>query len=291
LERSTRDRNRQHVELHIAPLIGARKLSQITTPAVHAFADELARNGRSAAMVKGVLVSLGAIFGEARRRGLVVTNPVADARVKLGERRKSPRPTIPTREELRAVLHNAAGKHRALIVTAIFTGLRASELRGLRWRNVDLKAGVVTVAERVDQWGNAGPPKSEAGYRDVPLAPYALSALKEHRLAAAGGDDALLFASRTGTPLTHQNMVKRIWNPLQVKAGLVTDAGKARYGFHVLRHAAASLFIEQRLSPKRISALMGHSSIQITYNRYGHLLHDGDADQAALAAIEARLLG
>ena len=188
-----------------------------------------------------------------------------------------------------------------MIVTAIFTGLRASELRGLRWHNLDLKAGVVTVAERVDQWGTFGPPKSEAGYRDVPLAPYALSALKEHRLAVAGGDDALVFGSRTGTPLTHQNMVKRVWNPLQKSAGLTADTGKldqegkpilrAKYGFHALRHAAASLFIEQRLSPKRISALMGHSSIQVTYDRYGHLLHDGEADQAALAAIEARLLG
>jgi integrase len=88
LERSTCTAYRQHVELHIVPLIGEKKLSQITTPAVHAFADELARD-RSPAMVKRVVRSVGAIFGEAKRRGLAASNPAADAKIKFGGRRLS----------------------------------------------------------------------------------------------------------------------------------------------------------------------------------------------------------
>lgn len=301
LERSTRDAYKQHVDLHIVPFLGAKKLSQIGTPVVHAFADELVKEGRSAAMVKRVIRSLGAIFVEARRRGSVATNPVSDARVKVGDRRKSKRPEIPTKAELRAIIGAATGKHRALILCALFAGLRASELRGLRWNCVDLKKGIVSVRERVDAWGEAGAPKSAAGERDVPLAPMAINALKEHRLATPNGPDGLVFPSAEGTPLNHQNIINRIWNPLQIAAGLFTldperkdDNGNpvkvAKYNFHALRHAAASLFIEQKLSPKRVQTLMGHSSITVTFDTYGHLFEDAHADQAAVAEIEARLL-
>ncbi|RWM76681.1 MAG: hypothetical protein EOR81_21755 [Mesorhizobium sp.] len=100
LERSTRTAYAEHVNIHIMPLIGARKLSQFNTPHVHAFADELAKD-RSPAMVKRIVRSLGAIFVEARRRGLAATNPVSDAKVKTNDRRKSKRPEIPTKAELR----------------------------------------------------------------------------------------------------------------------------------------------------------------------------------------------
>ncbi|TIO36529.1 site-specific integrase [Mesorhizobium sp.] len=301
LERSTRDAYEQHVRLHINPLIGAKKLSQFTTPDAHAFADDLRAGGRSVAMVKRVVRSLGAIFGEARRRGRAATNPISDAKIKAGSRRKNKRPDIPPKTDLRAILNAAQSKHRALIVTALFSGLRASELRGLRWNAVDLKAGVLTVRTRVDAWGEFGLPKTSAGERDVPLAPIAVTALKQQRLAVANGPDGLVFPSEEGTPLNHQNIINRIWDPLQIAAGLYTlhetkrdDDGEpvkvTRYNFHVLRHAAASLFIEQKLTPKRVQTLMGHSSITVTFDTYGHLFEDAEADQAAVAEIEARLL-
>jgi integrase len=89
----------------------------------------------------------------------------------------------------------------------------------------------------------------------------------------------------------HPNIVARGWNPVQVAAGVVSVDGRSKYNFHVLRHAAASMFIEQGMNPKRIQSVMGHSSIQVTYDVYGHLFADDDADQRAMEAIEARLLG
>ncbi|PBB91712.1 site-specific integrase [Mesorhizobium sp. WSM3864] len=300
LERSTRAAYAQHVQIHILPLIGARKLSQFNTPHVHAFADELAKD-RSPAMVKRVVRSLGAIFVEARRRGLAATNPVSDAKVKTADRRKSKRPEIPTKAELRSILLAAEGKHRALIITALFSGLRASELRGLRWNAVDLKRGVLTVKGRVDAWGDFGLPKTSAGERDVPLAPLAINALKQQRLSVPNGPDGLVFPSDEGTPLDHHNILARVWTPLLVGAGLFrlhparrdADGNQlkvAKYNFHALRHAAASLFIEQKLSPKRVQTIMGHSSITVTFDTYGHLFEDEAADQTAVAEIEARLL-
>ncbi|RWA69974.1 tyrosine-type recombinase/integrase [Mesorhizobium sp.] len=120
-------------------------------------------------------------------------------------------------------------------------------------------------------------------------------------LTTPNGPDGLVFPSAEGTPLNHQNIINRIWNPLQIAAGLFTldperrdDNGNpvklAKYNFHALRYAAASLFIEQKLSPKRVQTLMGHSSITVTFDTYGHLFEDADADQAAVAEIEARLL-
>ena len=76
-----------------------------------------------------------------------------------------------------------------------------------------------------------------------------------------------------------------------VENGIVDDEGKPRFTFHALRHAAASLFIEQGWQPKKIMDVIGHSSIQMTFDTYGHLFSTPDDDQAAMAQIEARLLG
>ncbi len=77
--------------------------------------------------------------------------------------------------------------------------------------------------------------------------------------------------------------------PLQERCGVANKDGKP-FGFHSLRHAAASMFIEQRFTPKKIQELMGHASIQMTFDRYAHLFEDEESDQAAFAQIEARLV-
>ncbi len=64
-----------------------------------------------------------------------------------------------------------------------------------------------------------------------------------------------------------------------------------KYGLHSLRHAAASLFIEQGFSPKRVQTLMGHSSIQMTFDTYGHLFPAADDDRVAMSQLQARLVG
>jgi integrase len=72
---------------------------------------------------------------------------------------------------------------------------------------------------------------------------------------------------------------------------VVNEKGAAKYGMHALRHACASLWIENGMNAKRIQKLMGHSTIQMTFDVYGHLFIDVDADQRAAEDIQARLLG
>ncbi len=212
------------------------------------------------------------------------------------------RPEIPTKEELRAIIGAAAGRWRPRLITAIFTGLRASEIRGLRWADVDLKRDVPTVSQRADAWKRIAASKSEAGTRDVPLAPIVVNTLREWKLACPKGDLDLVFPNGSGNVEHHPNIVNRGWEPTQIAAGVVYVDGKdkagnpikvpkGRYNFHSLRHAAASMFIESGMTPKRVQTVMGHSSIQVTFDVYGHLFSDEEADRRAMRTIEERLLG
>jgi integrase len=101
------------------------------------------------------------------------------------------------------------------------------------------------------------------------------------RRPAAG----LVFPTRTGRVIAHAN-ISRVFYALQDRLGIAP-----RFGLHALRHAAAWLFIEQGWTPKRVQTVMGHSSIQMTYDTYGGLFKTPDDDQAAMAAVEASLRG
>jgi integrase len=88
----------------------------------------------------------------------------------------------------------------------------------------------------------------------------------------------------------HVNIHTRGFGPVQFAAAISTDPKHPKYGRHSLRHAAASLFIEQGFSPKRVQALLGHSTIQMTFDVYGHLFPSADGDQVAMGQLQARLL-
>jgi integrase len=158
----------EHIGLHILPRIGAKRLAELNAPSVNAFADRLREDGRSPEMVRRVVKSLGAIFREARRRGLSATDPTAGLDLHLPGR-EDPRPVAPTKAELQAIIAGATGKWRPLVLTAIFAGLRASELRGLRWQDVDFEGRQINVSQRADIFRNIGRLKSKSAYRSIPL--------------------------------------------------------------------------------------------------------------------------
>jgi len=307
LEQTTLDYYRQHVELHIVPLLGAVKLSQLTVPLVRDFEDQL-RKDRSPAMVRKVLGSLGALLADAQERGLVAHNVARwlrarrirgkDARAE--KRRKGKLKVgvdIPAPNEVRAIIAHLDERWRALLLTAIFTGLRASELRGLRWADVDLKRCELHVRQRADCFNTFGPPKSEAGERTIPLSPMVANTLRKHRLVCPKGKLDLVFPNGRGNVESHTNIINRGLIPAQIAAGVITAPGKAKYtGLHRLRHFYASWCINRRvdggleLPLKLVQARLGHASIQMTADRYGHLFPTGD-DGAELAAAEKAFLG
>jgi integrase len=106
-------------------------------------------------------------------------------------------------------------------LSAIFTGLRASELRGLRWADVDLKKGELHVRQRADRYNAIGAPKSESGERTVPLPPIVANALRELRLTCPAEAD-IVFVSSRGHVRSHSNIVFYGWHPAQIAAGVLT---------------------------------------------------------------------
>ena len=306
LERATIAAYRQHADLHIAPILGTLRLSQLTVPLVRGFEDRLRRDGRSPAMVRNARRSLGGILADAQERGLVAQNVVYSLRKRRHSRRVEGNGKlnagvdIPTPAEMRAFvgkLSPAAGRFRVLLLTAIFTGLRSSELRGLRWQDVDLKSGELHVRQRADRYGQIGRPKSEAGERTVPLPPMVIAALREHWLASPKGELGLAFPNVRGGVEHRNSIVKCGFHPAQVAAGIVDQHGGAKYkGLHSMRHFYASWCINRRvdggleLPLKVVQARLGHASIQMTADVYGHLFPRGD-DGAELAAAEKAFLG
>jgi integrase len=182
-------------------------------------------------------------------------------------------------------------------VTDIFTGLRSSELRGLRWADIDLKRGLLHVRQRADRYGAIGSPKSEAGERTIPLGPFVLNVLREWRLICPATALGLVFPTRSGRIIRHENIVRYALGPTQVAAGVVNASGECKYpGLHALRHFYASWLINRKvdgglaLPLKVVSERLGHASIVITTDTYGHLFPDGD-DGDELAAAERALIG
>jgi integrase len=329
LERTTIDSYRLHLDRHITPFIGGTRLTALNIPAVRAFEDQLREGGRSPAMIRKVMVSLGSLLADAQERGLTGRNVIRDirGRRKGGERRQERRQKgrltvgedIPTREEIKALVGALSGRWRPLLLTAIFTGLRASELRGLRWRDVDLDKREIHVHQRADRFNQIGKPKSISGERKVPAPPIVINALREWKLACPKRDtgrvDAdgnkvkvldLVFPNGAGRVEQLNNIVRRALQPALVAAGVAMDTGEvdkdgnpimaAKYkGLHALRHFYASWCINRPadgglgLPPKVVQERMGHSTITMTMDVYGHLFPRGD-DAEELALAEAALL-
>jgi len=297
LERTTLKQYRSHADLHIKPSrIGREKLARLSTPTIEAFRDDLLKKS-SRPMARKVLTSLKSILGEAQRRGLVAHNPAQP--VKVDAKRRDQKKLvigrdIPSKEEVQKILATAAGRWRPLFVTATFTGMRASELRGLVWSHVDFERKVIHVRQRANLWGEIGAPKSAAGEREIPMAPIVFNALREWQLACPRGKDGqlgLVFPNGAGNVEAHSNIATRGFSALQLAAGMVDANGRAKYVPHALRHFFASWAIEQGFSPKRLQALLGHSSIQMTFDRYGHLFPSLEDDHAKFAAGQLAVVG
>jgi integrase len=293
LEFSTVRQRRQHFNHHVRDLIVSIRLADLSAPLVYDFDSKLRDAGRSLAMRRKVLVSVKTMLGFAQGRRLVAQNVARGVRIKTDTREASQGPLragvdFPSMAELRSIIETTGGRWRPFIVTAIFTGMRASELRGLIWKDADLESGVIHVRQRADAWGKIGPPKSKAGKRDIPLAPIVLNALRQWRLGCPKGELGLVFPTGAGNVKPFSNVQQQFWMPIQIKCGLTNEAGGHRYGFHMLRHAAASLFIQHlNWTPKRLQTVMGHSSINMTFDLYGHLFENIDRDREDMARIEA----
>lgn len=245
-----------------------------------------------------VMRALSSAIGEAMRLGNVAQNVAAGVRIKRPKRDRS-HVIVPTKAELRAILKEANASEKCLVMTTIFAGLRGSELRGLRWADVHFHAARITVSQRADRYNIIGKPKSAAGQRSIPIPPALVFEMKRWKLACPKGELDLVFPNGLGKVETHSNLLQRLLGPLEIRAGVSEPDGTVndqdvegrtwRYAFHAFRHAAASLWIERGTNPKRVQAWLGHATIHLTFDTYGHLFEAAESDAAVATAIEAEL--
>lgn len=288
LERATLHSYRGHVRNHIEPKIGHLLLAQLSAVDVRSFLDSMLLTS-TRAMAKKCLTTLRSIISAAQERGLVLHNVARDVKLRRSERHDPDR-VFPTKDEVRALISNATPRHQPLIMTAIFTGMRMSELRGLTWDAVDFHRSIITVRRRADRYCDMGNTKSRSGRRDIPIGPALARVLKEWRLACPSGELNLVFPNGAGKVETHSNIFNRVFKPLMLACGIVDESGGPRFSLHALRHAAASLFIDQGWPPKKIQTMLGHSSITMTFDVYGHLFHDPARDVGLMGKMERGLL-
>ncbi len=246
--------------------------------------------GLSARTVRYVHSVVSKALSDAEREGLVTKNPARLASPPSTSAAKAPEMAVWTPVELRTFLRfTAAHHHGRLLHLAAMTGLRRGELCGLRWADIDLDAGRLTVRQTVTAPAgriSVGPAKTARSRRSVDLDPGMVAVLRdqrtaqlEERLLVGPGyhDDGYAFAMPDGRPW-HPDVISRAFDRL------VTSSGLPRIHLHSLRHGHAAHLLAAGANVKVVSERLGHSSVSFTLDTYGHVLPGQQAEAASAVA-------
>jgi integrase len=290
VRQSTYDRYEIAVRVHIRPALGRIKLSRLSPSHLAGFYQHRLAAGFAPASVNKLHVTLHKALGQAVKWNMIPRN--------ICESVNPPRPAPEEMrtlcaEETRRLLEAARGDRlEALYVLAVHTGMRQGELLGLKWQDVDLKAGTVQVRRTLTKSGTSlllGEPKTAKGRRKIKLTAEATAALRVHRKRQLEGsvqraglwkDHGLVFASESGTLINPTNLRMRSF------ASLLKRAGLPKIRFHDLRHTCATLLLGRGVHAKFVQELLGHANITITLDTYSHVL-PGMGDQTARAMEDA----
>lgn len=291
-ERGTIRQYRQHINLHLVPLVGRQKMADLTADSAKKLRDDLLAK-LSRPLAAKVLTSFKSICKSAGYSHIVAD--VSIGREKRRRRLEIGR-DIPTPAEVKRLIDaETDARRRVLLLAAAFTGLRASELRGLRWSDIDFRVAELHVRQRADRYNTIGSPKSDSGVRTLPLADDLVSSLRAWKLKSQhSADGDYVFGTATGRIQYHKNMLLSL-NGTMKTAKLVDADDRPKYGLHSLRHFFASWCINSKkrggreLPAKEVQALMGHSTIGITFDLYAHLFPT-TGDRTELNAAMSRLL-
>jgi integrase len=286
LEPKTQTGYTQLLNTHLLPEFSNTPIRNITPQRVQTFISQLSRR-REPGTVRNVYACLRNCLNTAVRLRMLPSNPCAARAVKLPRSHREEMLFL-TPQEITALATAVAApidkdkrpmkprpEYATLILVAAYTGLRAGELLALTRADVDLLHSRIFVRRALkDVHGTLsfGPTKTHA-HRTVSLPKFLVQELETHLTSPttriAPEPDALVFPNDSGGPLRHNNFYRRHFQPATRRA---LPQNKSGFRFHDLRHTCASLLIEQGVHAKAIQERLGHSSIQITMDRYGHLM-------------------
>lgn len=292
VKRSTWQAYDSHVRFHFKPALGALALCAIHEDTIQGYLGAKLAAGAKPKSVKNHLVILKGMLKYAVKWGYLATNPAAGVKAPRVEREEM---DFLKPEEVRHLLTATAKEDGEPAIRpgwyvpvklAIFSGLRPGEQFALRIGDLDFHAGQVRVRRTLSwDWKRhaAGEsrcritsPKTKSAIRNVDLPPDLLEDLRGYVAGLPDKDsDRLLFSTSTGTPLDPKNVVDRVFRKALERAEL------RRIRWYDLRHTYASLQLAAGANIKYLSTQMGHASVQITLDRYSHLLRDSHPAQAA----------
>lgn len=289
------------VRLHLVPALGRKVLRKLTVSEVDQLLTWKREQGYSPNSVRIIRAVLRRALHQAEREGLVIRNVAALSaapRIRSDEGRAL---TIP--EAQRLLAEASMTRHEALITVMLAFGLRRGEALGLHWSRLDWSTSTLKVTHGVKRVQDrrvgserrtrlvVGEVKTARSRRTLFLTPQVVELLRRHRVrqaeermavGEAWEDHGLIFPSEIGTPLDPDN-VSHAFSRISRRAGL------GHWHLHELRHSGASLMLAQGTDLYVVSEVLGHSSVAITKDVYGHLVEG--QKRAAAELMSQALLG
>lgn len=270
----------RYLRLRLLPAFGEMPAGEITPRDVDAFISDRMKHGAAPGSVRNEVGFLAVVMKYAERWGYSVGNPARGAGLPKAKR---PEISVLSAAQARSLIAATPERYRCLIATALLTGMRAGELAGLMERDIDFGHHVIRI-QRSAWRGSLTTPKTEHSYRSIDMPPT-LERMLEEWLDSSLRDkgSGLVFPNKWGGVQNMSNVRENVLVPALARAGL------PRLRFHDLRHTYAAILIANGESLKYVQEMMGHSSIKITADTYGHLL--AEVHRNAAARLDSAVFG
>lgn len=277
-----------YINGHIAPQIGSYTLSELNTDVLQRFINAQSDNGslKGGGLSPKTLQNMNRMIHKSLEKALeldlITKNYASFVEIPRIEEPEMRVLTIGEQELLMKELKTSSEKLAFGIYLSLTLGIRLGEVLGLRWSDIDFKKGIVHIRrtvnrlEKIDGLGTelvVGTPKSKKSLRDIPISEgYCRNlmlywARLSRIMRKPPKDDDYLLRSSVGGPAEPKTLQETFKRTLR-------SAGIADANFHSLRHTFATRAIEKGADVKTLSVLLGHSSVNITLNRYAHVLDE-----------------
>jgi integrase len=256
------------LRVHLLPRYGGMPLSGIDPYSIESWVIELTDSGLSPSRIRQAHQLLSMILKAAVRARRITSNPAVGTPLPRATRRQ---PRFLTADEVDALAGVVPERYEALILLLAYGGIRWAEAVGLKIGRVNLLRRRIEINETLSEVNGmlyVVPPKTWES-RTIAIPPFVADALGAHiGQFTDGTQDCLVFTTDSGTPLRSSNFRRNIWLPA------IKEIGQDGLRPHDLRHTCASLLIAADAHPRHIKEHLGHSSIRVTMDVYGHLYED-----------------
>jgi len=278
------------LRLHLAPRLGTRVMVGVTRADLQRLVGGWLAAGRSPSKIRSIINAARVLWRDldlvTGRDNELLVDPTRGLRLPASTGRRE---RIATPDEARRLIEALPPEDRALWATAMYAGLRHGELRALQVRDVDLERRRINVKRGWDQYEGEIDPKSEKGTRSTIITRPLQRLLARHLRDTGRKGTDLAFGRSTTTPFQSNSVTKRAreaWVAARKREGRQNDSPTGSrihaIGLQECRHTAVSQMLDAGIAIDKVSKFMGHASITITIDRYGHLLPGGETDAIRL---------